>query len=90
MHFFPEGPRDPKLQTFYRSLSQVVDILALPEPGSRFQLIQVVGEGTYGEVYAARDTATGKQTPCDESSRSRAYTITNFLHAVHFYFCWRL
>ncbi|XP_028966557.1 myosin-IIIb [Galendromus occidentalis] len=57
---FPKGPRDPKLQTFYRCLSQVVDILALPEPGSRFQLIQVVGEGTYGEVYAARDTATGR------------------------------
>ncbi|XP_022688836.1 myosin-IIIb-like isoform X3 [Varroa jacobsoni] len=56
----PRGPRDPALQTFYRNLSQVVNVLSLPEPGGRFQLLQVIGEGTYGEVYAAHDTATGR------------------------------
>lgn len=56
---FSGGPRDPALQTFYRNLSQVVNVLSLPEPGGRFQLLQVIGEGTYGEVYAAHDTATG-------------------------------
>ncbi|XP_043241849.1 myosin-IIIa-like, partial [Amphibalanus amphitrite] len=39
----------------YSGLSQHVDFTALPEPGDRFLLETVVGEGTYGEVHAARD-----------------------------------
>lgn len=44
----------------YRGLSRHVDFEALSEPGNRFTLQDLIGEGTYGEVYSARDTTTGK------------------------------
>lgn len=44
----------------YRGLSREVDLDGLPPPGSRFTLQELIGEGTYGEVYSARDTVTGK------------------------------
>ncbi|KAF0314674.1 Myosin-IIIa [Amphibalanus amphitrite] len=47
------GPGSPGQA--YSGLSQHVDFTALPEPGDRFLLETVVGEGTYGEVHAARD-----------------------------------
>lgn len=43
----------------YHGLSQHVDFDQLAAPGQRFTLEQVVGEGTYGEVYCARDQDTG-------------------------------
>ncbi|KAF4520317.1 hypothetical protein B566_EDAN004377 [Ephemera danica] len=43
----------------YHGLSQHVDFDQLPSPGDRFKLEQVIGEGTYGEVYCARDQDTG-------------------------------
>lgn len=46
----------------YRGLSRHVDLEALPEPGARFSLQELIGEGTYGEVYSARETATGEST----------------------------
>ena len=39
----------------YAGLSQQIDFDALPEPGERFSLETLIGEGTYGEVHAARD-----------------------------------
>ena len=44
----------------YNGLSQHVKFEDLPAPGDRFVLQDLVGEGTYGEVYSARDTVTGK------------------------------
>ncbi|XP_037084972.1 myosin-IIIb-like [Pollicipes pollicipes] len=39
----------------YAGLSRHIDFDALPEPGDRFVLETLIGEGTYGEVHAARD-----------------------------------
>jgi serine/threonine protein kinase len=44
----------------YNGLSQHVKFEDLPAPGDRFVLQDLIGEGTYGEVYSARDTVTGK------------------------------
>jgi myosin-3 len=44
----------------YHGLSQHVNFEELPAPGDRFILQDLIGEGTYGEVYSARDTVTGK------------------------------
>lgn len=46
----------------YRGLSRHVDLEALPEPGARFSLQELIGEGTYGEVYSARETVTGESS----------------------------
>ncbi|XP_059607576.1 myosin-IIIb-like isoform X2 [Phlebotomus argentipes] len=43
----------------YAGLSQHLDIARLPPPGDRFDLLELIGEGTYGEVYSARDKQTG-------------------------------
>ncbi|XP_055693301.1 myosin-IIIb-like isoform X2 [Lutzomyia longipalpis] len=44
----------------YAGLSQHLDISRLPSPGDRFDLLDLIGEGTYGEVYSARDRQTGQ------------------------------
>lgn len=51
---------DPKVAAYYRGISKHLDLLSMPAPGDRFQLVKVVGEGTYGEVYAARDKLTDR------------------------------
>ncbi|XP_069672444.1 myosin-IIIb-like isoform X3 [Periplaneta americana] len=43
----------------YHGLSQHVNFEELPAPGDRFVLQDLIGEGTYGEVFSARDTVTG-------------------------------
>lgn len=45
----------------YHGLSQHVNFDAIPDPGERFQLEELIGEGTYGEVYAAYDKETGNK-----------------------------
>lgn len=47
------------LKMAYRGLSRHLNF-ELPAPGDRFVLQDLIGEGTYGEVYSARDTVTGK------------------------------
>ncbi|XP_055705542.1 myosin-IIIb-like isoform X4 [Phlebotomus papatasi] len=44
----------------YAGLSQHLDISRLPSPGDRFELLDLIGEGTYGEVYSAKDKQTGQ------------------------------
>ncbi|GAB1869950.1 non-specific serine/threonine protein kinase [Camponotus japonicus] len=43
----------------YHGLSQHVNFDVIPDPGERFRLEELIGEGTYGEVYAAYDKETG-------------------------------
>lgn len=38
----------------YKGISQHIDFCSLPTPDERFELIQVIGEGTYGEVFLAK------------------------------------
>lgn len=45
----------------YIGLSQHIDISRLPSPDDRFQLLELIGEGTYGEVYCALDKRTNKR-----------------------------
>ncbi|KAJ8686367.1 hypothetical protein QAD02_022161 [Eretmocerus hayati] len=42
----------------YRGLSQHVNFDVIPDPEDRFSLEELIGEGTYGEVYSARDKET--------------------------------
>ena len=55
----------------YDGLSSLIDFVALPAPDERFDMGDMVGEGTYGEVYRAM----GK-TSCEKVS------TVNFL--IHF------
>jgi len=45
---------------YYVDLSKSIDFSTLPDPVNRYELLKVIGEGTYGEVYRARDRQTGK------------------------------
>ncbi|XP_063238781.1 myosin-IIIb-like [Bacillus rossius redtenbacheri] len=45
----------------YQGLSRHVRFDELPEPGDRFELQDLVGEGTYGEVFSARDSVSGQR-----------------------------
>lgn len=44
----------------YEGLSQHIDFSRLPCPGNRFELNELIGEGTYGEVYSAIDKQYGE------------------------------
>ncbi|XP_055600168.1 myosin-IIIb-like isoform X2 [Uranotaenia lowii] len=45
----------------YHGLSQHVDFARLPSPAERFELLDLIGEGTYGEVYSAKDKHNGRK-----------------------------
>ncbi|XP_053973288.1 myosin-IIIb-like isoform X2 [Hylaeus volcanicus] len=45
----------------YHGLSQHVNFDAIPDPGDRFVLEELIGEGTYGEVYSAQCNETGNK-----------------------------
>lgn len=42
-------------------LSQHIEFSKLPVPTDRFELQVLIGEGTYGEVFAAKDKVSGKK-----------------------------
>ncbi|XP_014227640.1 myosin-IIIb-like isoform X2 [Trichogramma pretiosum] len=52
---------DPAANMTYRGLSQHVNFESVPDPEDRFSLEELIGEGTYGEVYKARDKESGSQ-----------------------------
>ena len=39
------------MNEMYEGLSTVIDLISLPDPGIRFEIQQLLGEGTFGEVY---------------------------------------
>lgn len=43
----------------YAQLSSVINFHRLPDPTSRYELLKTIGEGTYGEVFSAKDKTTG-------------------------------
>ncbi|CAG4979112.1 unnamed protein product [Parnassius apollo] len=45
----------------YRGLSQHVELDRAADPRDRFTLQELIGEGTYGEVYCAKDKKTGRR-----------------------------
>lgn len=45
----------------YRGLSQHVQLERAADPRDRFTLHELIGEGTYGEVYCARDNKSGRR-----------------------------
>ncbi|CAL7948662.1 unnamed protein product [Xylocopa violacea] len=45
----------------YHGLSQHVNFDVIPDPGERFVLEELIGEGTYGEVYSAHCNETGNK-----------------------------
>ena len=46
------------MNDMYEGLSTVIDLTSLPDPGIRFEIQQLLGEGTFGEVYQVRTRAT--------------------------------
>jgi hypothetical protein len=42
---------DVDLQMAYDGISNVIDVCSLNEPGDRFDVRTLLGEGTYGEVH---------------------------------------
>lgn len=51
-------------------LSQHIDFSHLPAPTNRFELQHLIGEGTYGEVFSAKDKSTGKKVAVKVKLRS--------------------
>ncbi|XP_050729022.1 myosin-IIIb-like isoform X4 [Eriocheir sinensis] len=51
----------PPARMSYMGLSQHIDFDNLPDPNTRFELLEVIGEGTYGEVFAAKDHDTNEK-----------------------------
>ncbi|XP_059476387.1 myosin-IIIb-like isoform X1 [Neocloeon triangulifer] len=49
------------MASHYHGLSQHITFEQLPDPSTRFQLEQVIGEGTYGEVFCAKDLDSGQR-----------------------------
>ncbi|XP_057336202.1 myosin-IIIa isoform X2 [Microplitis mediator] len=49
---------NPSNNLAYSNLSQHIDFDSLPDPSERFELQDLIGEGTYGEVYSAYDKET--------------------------------
>ncbi|XP_045527371.1 myosin-IIIb-like isoform X3 [Pieris brassicae] len=45
----------------YRGLSQYVELDRAADPSDQYTLQDLIGEGTYGEVYSARDKKSGKR-----------------------------
>ena len=56
----PSVDKSKSSRMSYMGISQHIDFDNLPDPNTRFELLEIIGEGTYGEVFAAKDHDTGK------------------------------
>ena len=52
--------RPSRLSSSIMSSTRLVDVDLLDEPGNRYEIQTLLGEGTYGEVHRALDTKTQK------------------------------
>lgn len=48
-----------RISDYYDGLSRHINFATLSSPSENFELNEIIGEGTYGEVYSAKETATG-------------------------------
>lgn len=48
-----------RLEDYYAGISRHINFAILPNPGDKFELQQIIGEGTYGEVYSAKEISSG-------------------------------
>lgn len=48
--------------TMYAEYSKIILFGELPDPGDSWELVEKIGEGTYGEVHKARNIHTGNQS----------------------------
>jgi myosin III len=47
----------------YYRMCQRFGLNSVPSPDGRFTIDELIGEGTYGEVFRAKDTTSGKRLP---------------------------
>jgi len=47
----------------YYRMCQRFGLSSVPSPDGRFTIDELIGEGTYGEVFRAKDTTTGNYLP---------------------------
>lgn len=52
-----------RIDDYYAGISRHINFSVLPNPLDKVELLEIIGEGTYGEVYSARETASGT-LPC--------------------------
>ncbi|KAL0279116.1 UNVERIFIED_CONTAM: hypothetical protein PYX00_000736 [Menopon gallinae] len=45
----------------YQGLSRNINLDKAPGPGDRFVILELIGEGTYGEVFCAKDTESNRR-----------------------------
>lgn len=68
--FVDKGSKNPEgMLQLYNTYSRVIKFTELPDPSETWQLGELIGEGTYGDVYTAKHKVTGKLL--------YAYCITN-------------
>lgn len=60
----------------YAGLSQHIDFDRLPTPEGRFTLNHLIGEGTYGEVYSAKDNKSGASVAIKVSVLRLIFNLT--------------
>ena len=60
-----------------------IDLAQLRDPAGIFDLIEVVGNGTYGQVYKGRHTKTGQLAAIKVCSKRRSTTALSVRFSVY-------
>ena len=71
----PAGPASG----LYAGLSSVLDLASLPDPTDKFEVQDLMGEGTYGEVYQALDKESNKEVE-KHSFKTIPFCLSTVLH----------
>lgn len=71
---------------YLEGLSQHIEFSKLPVPTDRFELQVLIGEGTYGEVFAAKDKFSGKKVAVKVRKRfkNKYNIVVNNLNSIIF------